>query len=687
MGTNRLHNAYMDIQTNATTVAFFRCHCLKKHRLREMQDAWMICKAEKILRHVDRNAIKNFFKAIYGPCIKGIAALFGADETTRLTEKSQILKRLTAHFKRVLNRLSAIAYAAINQRPQMDTNNNLVYKHGGPCSWRNTQHSSRIKAADLNHLAVDVETVAKRLVFGRKKRPDITASDLPNSAVEHSKILTPSTETSPVNCLEIGEEPVAAPSLLHLPQHVVDTEDFGPLQDFNVWDPVLPSQLQYYVEAAEMEVIQLPGLVPVDGLGLRSVKECCEDDSFVHLYFVVQVNTEAIPHGGLKPDEGLTGFGNPPGISSQCSGNANCELRCVTPDFSEQGSEPAKQADPATSESPQKGDSFSGAGARVVDKKSVCRKSCYLPHASTNSNALVEENLERVETSQSKLFPQSSTSPNSKSPDLVVEIEAKERLPERHDAKSGNFEMACRTCRFQLRTISLQLCRRQVEFEVRRTEWDKRERILQEEISQLRSQAEQLARENAEVKRRLVDREAEINQIAQALHLLLEKLSLQQPFGAPAHPNQDQSLAAEEFLGLLRSLATKHLLRPFTAVAPDTQQTDLPSQNAAAMSARCGGMRADNGLSFVKANSTSSRNEDDLETDGELDKDSLSDICIAARGSRRAPTATLARVETPVGSLYSSVSSLRTVDEVQFRTGLSSLDAQIAKLRLSLVSQ
>lgn len=531
-----------------------------------------------------------------------------------------------------------------------------------------------LKAADLNHLAVDVETVAKRLVFGRKKRPDITASDLPNSAVEHSKILTPSTETSPVNCLEIGEEPVCSCKHAFL----------ATVNQSNMCDSCLQCVSSQLIHRGVQT-------------GEASLKPSLTSSVDV-----------AIQHTS-------------PGISSQCSGNANCELRCVTPDFSEQGSEPAKQADPATSESPQKGDSFSGAGARVVDKKSVCRKSCYLPHASTNSNALVEENLERVETSQSKLFPQSSTSPNSKSPDLVVEIEAKERLPERHDAKSGNFEMACRTCRFQLRTISLQLCRRQVEFEVRRTEWDKRERILQEEISQLRSQAEQLARENAEVKRRLVDREAEINQIAQALHLLLEKLSLQQPFGAPAHPNQDQSLAAEEFLGLLRSLATKHLLRPFTAVAPDTQQTDLPSQNAAAMSAsssivsdvsmsiegskpastnsatpvialdssepRCGGMRADNGLSFVKANSTSSRNEDDLETDGELDKDSLSDICIAARGSRRAPTATLARVETPVGSLYSSVSSLRTVDEVQFRTGLSSLDAQIAKLRLSLVSQ
>ncbi|VDL98499.1 unnamed protein product [Schistocephalus solidus] len=56
--------------------------------------------------------------------------------------------------------------------------------------------------------------------------------------------------------------------------HGMDAEDSGPLQDFRVRDPVLPSQLQYSVEEAEMEVIQLPGLVRVDGQGLRSVQEC-----------------------------------------------------------------------------------------------------------------------------------------------------------------------------------------------------------------------------------------------------------------------------------------------------------------------------------------------------------------------------------------------------------------------------
>ncbi|VDN17544.1 unnamed protein product [Dibothriocephalus latus] len=209
-----------------------------------------------------------------------------------------------------------------------------------------------------------------------------------------------------------------------------------------------------------------------------------------------------------------------------------------------------------------------------------------------------------------------------------------------------------------------------------------------EELAKLRSQTEHLARENEDMQRKLVDKEAEIAQIAQALHLVREKLSVQQPLVEPIHPNQDHPVAGEEFLGLLRSLAVKHSLGAFTDVSPGTHQTNVSSGNAAAMSPSrepaFGGMKTNND---PKANSTSSENADDLETDGELDKDSISDICPAAPRYRRPPSAPLARAETPLGSLYSSVSSLRTVDEVQFRSGLSSLDAQIAKLRLSLSSQ
>ncbi|VDL93501.1 unnamed protein product [Schistocephalus solidus] len=86
-----------------------------------------------------------------------------------------------------------------------------------------------------------------------------------------------------------------------------------PLQDFRVLDPVLPSQLHYSVEAARIKVIQLLSLLRVDCPGLCSIKRCRQDDGLLYLQFGVQVNTVAIPHGGLQPAEGLTGFGDPLG--------------------------------------------------------------------------------------------------------------------------------------------------------------------------------------------------------------------------------------------------------------------------------------------------------------------------------------------------------------------------------------
>ncbi|VDM05140.1 unnamed protein product [Schistocephalus solidus] len=45
---NGLRKAYMELRTDATKAAFFRCRRFVKHRLLEMQDVWMIRKAEEI---------------------------------------------------------------------------------------------------------------------------------------------------------------------------------------------------------------------------------------------------------------------------------------------------------------------------------------------------------------------------------------------------------------------------------------------------------------------------------------------------------------------------------------------------------------------------------------------------------------------------------------------------------------
>ncbi|VDL88090.1 unnamed protein product, partial [Schistocephalus solidus] len=86
---NGLHKAYMDLRTDATKAAFFRCRCLVQQRLREIQDDWI------------------------------------SAGTTLLTDKSQNLKRWAEHFKSALNFSSAISDAAIDQLPQVDMNNDL----------------------------------------------------------------------------------------------------------------------------------------------------------------------------------------------------------------------------------------------------------------------------------------------------------------------------------------------------------------------------------------------------------------------------------------------------------------------------------------------------------------------------------------------------------------------------------
>ncbi|BHF63843.1 hypothetical protein SprV_0200683800 [Sparganum proliferum] len=103
---------------------------------------------------------------------------------------------------------------------------------------------------------------------------------------------------------------MAALSQLQLPQHGVDAEDSDPFRDHRIWDPLLPSQLQYSADAAEMEVIQLPGLIGVHGLNLRSVQKCHQDDHLVHLQLGVQSKAVVIPRGGLQPTEYLAGVGD-----------------------------------------------------------------------------------------------------------------------------------------------------------------------------------------------------------------------------------------------------------------------------------------------------------------------------------------------------------------------------------------
>ncbi|VDL96241.1 unnamed protein product [Schistocephalus solidus] len=94
--------------------------------------------------------------AIKGPCIKGTAPLLSSDDTTLLTEKSQILKRCAEHFRSVLNCSSAISDAAIDRLPQVDTNNDLDLPPSLPETIRAVQQISSGKAPGSGAITPDV---------------------------------------------------------------------------------------------------------------------------------------------------------------------------------------------------------------------------------------------------------------------------------------------------------------------------------------------------------------------------------------------------------------------------------------------------------------------------------------------------------------------------------------------------
>ncbi|BHF60725.1 hypothetical protein SprV_0100369100 [Sparganum proliferum] len=124
---NRLHKAYVNRPID-NKVAFYRSRRLVQQRLREVQDTWTTRKVEEIQGYADRNEWKNLLapiKAVYGSPTKATAPFLGADGSTLLTEKTQILQRWVEHFMDVLNLPSIISDAAIARLSQVETNADL----------------------------------------------------------------------------------------------------------------------------------------------------------------------------------------------------------------------------------------------------------------------------------------------------------------------------------------------------------------------------------------------------------------------------------------------------------------------------------------------------------------------------------------------------------------------------------
>ncbi|VDM03718.1 unnamed protein product [Schistocephalus solidus] len=106
---------------------------------------------------------------------------------------------------------------------------------------------------------------------------------------------------------------MTAPTQLQLVQLEVDAEEACSFQHFCVRDLVLPSQLQYFAEAAEVDVFERTRLLLVNHPGVRSIQQYRQNDKIVHLEFGAQVQIVLIPDDVLYASEGLAGFGDPVG--------------------------------------------------------------------------------------------------------------------------------------------------------------------------------------------------------------------------------------------------------------------------------------------------------------------------------------------------------------------------------------
>nr|VZI50119.1 unnamed protein product [Spirometra erinaceieuropaei] len=122
---NLLLRAYVNGLTydDDNKAAFHRSRRLEQQRLRKRQDAGTACKAEEIHGYVGHNEWKNSFaaiKTVFGSAVKRHRPLLSANDSTLLTEKTQVLQRYAERFGDVLNRPSIISDAAIARPPQAE---------------------------------------------------------------------------------------------------------------------------------------------------------------------------------------------------------------------------------------------------------------------------------------------------------------------------------------------------------------------------------------------------------------------------------------------------------------------------------------------------------------------------------------------------------------------------------------
>ncbi|VDL91297.1 unnamed protein product [Schistocephalus solidus] len=110
---NGLHKAYMDLRTDATKAAFFRCHRLVQQRLWEMQDALMVRNVEEI-----QESVLYCSLAIFDAAIDRLSQVETTSDLVLMPSPPETIR--------------AVQQISSGKSPGSEAIPPEVYKHGGP---------------------------------------------------------------------------------------------------------------------------------------------------------------------------------------------------------------------------------------------------------------------------------------------------------------------------------------------------------------------------------------------------------------------------------------------------------------------------------------------------------------------------------------------------------------------------
>ena len=123
---DKLHKAHKDHLDDKTSSKKKQDY---QQKLRKMKNDWWEMKAEKLRAAADNHDMKTFhdgLRTVYGPRASASIPVRSFDQSTLLTEKTDILARWAEHFSSVLNRESTISDEAIASLPLLPVKESLA---------------------------------------------------------------------------------------------------------------------------------------------------------------------------------------------------------------------------------------------------------------------------------------------------------------------------------------------------------------------------------------------------------------------------------------------------------------------------------------------------------------------------------------------------------------------------------